>query len=122
MIKGNDEKHCEIGRSNGIVMRDAAMEGHGIALLATFVVHDALKRKWLLEVNVDAEPELATIIIAYPKDRRVSAKVLAITAHLRAAFGNRPVGIEPLSVATASRKPIANPATKRADGPNSPGG
>lgn len=42
----------------------------------------------LLEVGAEAEP--ATVFIAYPYARRVSAKVLELTAHLRAAFGRPP--------------------------------
>jgi len=76
--------------NNGIVMRDAAVEGLGIALLATFLVHDALAAKTLRVVDVGAEVEHATVFVAYPKDRRVSAKVLAMIAHLRAAFGSPP--------------------------------
>jgi DNA-binding transcriptional LysR family regulator len=76
--------------NNGIVMRDAAIEGFGIALLATFVVDDALASRKLRVVDVGAEAEHATIFIAFPKDRHVSAKLLALTEHLRAAFGNPP--------------------------------
>jgi DNA-binding transcriptional LysR family regulator len=76
--------------NNGIVMRDAAVEGFGIALLASFVVHDALVSKKLRAIDVGAEAEHATIFIASPKDRRVSAKVSALVAHLRAAFGTPP--------------------------------
>jgi DNA-binding transcriptional LysR family regulator len=76
--------------NNGIIMRDAAAAGLGIALLATFVVHEELKRKKLLALNVDAEAEHATIFVAYPKDRRVSAKVSAMITHLRNTFGTPP--------------------------------
>jgi DNA-binding transcriptional LysR family regulator len=76
--------------NSGLVMRDAAIEGLGIALLTTFIVHDALAAKKLRVVNVGADAEHATIFIAYPKDRRVSAKVTAIIAHLRATFGTPP--------------------------------
>jgi DNA-binding transcriptional LysR family regulator len=76
--------------NNGIVIRDAAVEGFGIALLATFMVHDALANKKLRAVDVGAEPEHATVFLAFPKDRHVSAKVLALAAHLRTAFGSPP--------------------------------
>ncbi len=76
--------------NNGIVMRDAAIEGFGIALLASFMVHDALASKKLRALDVGAEAEHATIFIAFPKDRNVSAKVAALVAHLRAAFGTPP--------------------------------
>lgn len=76
--------------NNGIVMRDAAIEGFGIALLPAFMVDDALAAKKLRVVDIGAEAEHATIFIAFPKNRHVSAKVLALVAHLRAAFGNPP--------------------------------
>ena len=72
-------------------MRDAALEGLGIALLATFIFHDLLTSGRLRVVDVGAEAEPATIFIAYPNDRRVSAKVLALISHLRAAFGTPPL-------------------------------
>jgi len=42
----------------------------------------------VLDVGAEAEP--ATIFIGYLNDRRVSAKVLALIAHLRTAFGTPP--------------------------------
>jgi DNA-binding transcriptional LysR family regulator len=76
--------------NNGIIMRDAAIEGVGIALLTTFIFHDQLISGQLCEVDVGAEAESATLYIGYPNDRRVSAKVLALIAHLRSAFGSPP--------------------------------
>jgi DNA-binding transcriptional LysR family regulator len=76
--------------NNGIVMRDAAIEGFGIALLASFMVHDALASKKLRVVDIGAEAEHATIFMAFPKDRHISARVTALVAHLRAAFGTPP--------------------------------
>jgi DNA-binding transcriptional LysR family regulator len=76
--------------NNGIIMRDAAVAGLGIALLTTFIFHDSLTSGRLRLLDVGAEAEPATIFIAYPNTRRVSAKVLALIAHLRAAFGTPP--------------------------------
>ena len=76
--------------NNGIIMRDAAVEGMGIALLATFHFHDLLISGKLCIVDVGAEAEPASIVIGYPTDRRVSAKVLALIAHLRTTFGTPP--------------------------------
>jgi DNA-binding transcriptional LysR family regulator len=71
-------------------MRDAAVEGLGIALLATFVFHNSLASGKLRLLEVGAEAEPATVFIAYPYAMRVSAKVLGLIAHLRAAFGTPP--------------------------------
>jgi DNA-binding transcriptional LysR family regulator len=76
--------------NNGIIMRDAALEGLGIALLATFFFHDLLISGKLRVVDVGAEAEPATIFIGYPTCRQASAKVLALTAHLRTIFGTPP--------------------------------
>jgi DNA-binding transcriptional LysR family regulator len=76
--------------NNGIIMRDAALEGLGIALLATFIFHDLQSSGKVRLLDIGAEAEPATIFIAYPKDRRVSAKVMALIAHLRTAFGAPP--------------------------------
>jgi DNA-binding transcriptional LysR family regulator len=76
--------------NNGIMMRDAALEGLGIALLTTFICHDLLTSGQLRSLDISAEAEPATIFIAYPNDRRVSAKVLALIAHLRTTFGAPP--------------------------------
>ena len=76
--------------NNGIVMRDAALAGLGIALLGTFIGYDAVSSGKLRLLDVGAETEAATLFIAYPNDRRVSAKVLALITHLYAAFGKPP--------------------------------
>jgi DNA-binding transcriptional LysR family regulator len=76
--------------NNGIMMRDAAVEGLGFALLATFYFYELLTSGKLCVVDVGAEAEPATIFIGYPTDRRVSAKVLALIAHLRTVFGAPP--------------------------------
>jgi len=76
--------------NNGIMMRDAALEGLGIALLPTFIIYNLLKSGKLRLLDIGAEAEPAMIFIAYANDRRVSAKVLALIAHLRGAFGTPP--------------------------------
>jgi len=82
--------HTIMRVNNGIMMRAAALAGLGIALLTTFIAYDILQSGQLRLVDIGAEAESATIFIAYPNDRRVSAKVLALIAHLRAAFGTPP--------------------------------
>jgi DNA-binding transcriptional LysR family regulator len=93
------ERLAELERNvgNGIIMRDAALESLGIALLATFLVHDLLISGELCVVDVGAEAEPAMIFIGYPTDRRVSAKVLALMTHLRTTFGTPPYWERPAS-------------------------
>jgi DNA-binding transcriptional LysR family regulator len=73
--------------NNGILMLDAAIEGLGIALLPRFIFYKPLAAKKLRTIDVGMEAESATLFIAYHNDRRVSAKVVALIAHLRAACG-----------------------------------
>ena len=71
-------------------MREAAVSGLGIALLATFLLKDALRDRTLRVIDVGVEPEGATIFVAYPQDLRSSAKIRALTGWLREAFGDPP--------------------------------
>jgi DNA-binding transcriptional LysR family regulator len=73
--------------NNGLLMRDAALAGLGIALLATFLLEAPLKKRTLRVVDIGAEAEGATIYIAYPEHLRSSAKIRALTAWLRHAIG-----------------------------------
>ncbi|MBI1779437.1 MAG: LysR family transcriptional regulator [Proteobacteria bacterium] len=76
--------------NNGTIMRGAAMAGLGIALLPTFEVYTAVAAGELSVIEVDAEAEGAVIHIAYPKNKRVSAKVRALGDCLRRTFGDPP--------------------------------
>jgi DNA-binding transcriptional LysR family regulator len=74
--------------NNGLVMRDAAIAGLGIALLTTFILHAPLENRTLKVIDVGMEPEGATIYIAYPQHLRSSAKIRALTTWLQQCFGN----------------------------------
>ena len=76
--------------NSGLLMRDAAVAGLGIALLPAYFIQSELARGQLVVVDVGAEPEGATLHIAYPHDRRGSAKLRVLTAWLRDTFGNPP--------------------------------
>jgi DNA-binding transcriptional LysR family regulator len=76
--------------NNGLIMRDAALAGLGVTLLATFVIGSELRSGALKVVDVGLEAEGAEICIAYPPQRVVSAKIRALTEWLRGAFGNPP--------------------------------
>jgi DNA-binding transcriptional LysR family regulator len=73
--------------NNGLLMRDAAVAGLGIALLATFLLEVPLRKRTLKVLDVGAEAEGATIYIAYPEHLRSSGKIRALTAWLRQSFG-----------------------------------
>jgi DNA-binding transcriptional LysR family regulator len=73
--------------NNGMLMRDAAAAGLGIALLASFLLKNPLKRT-LKVLDIGAEPEGATIYIAYPEHLRESGKIRALTEWLRRSIGD----------------------------------
>jgi len=72
--------------NNGVLMRDAAAAGLGIALLPTFFLAESLKSKALRVIEVGAEAEGAVIYIAYPEHLRSSAKIRALNAWLQKSF------------------------------------
>ncbi len=76
--------------NNGILMRDAAVAGLGIALLPTFIVYAHVAADALRIVEVGAEAESAEVQLTFPPDRLNSAKVRALAASLRASFGSPP--------------------------------
>jgi DNA-binding transcriptional LysR family regulator len=76
--------------NDGLLMRDAALAGMGIALLPTFLVSAQLASSALVPVDVGAEPEGAVLHLAYARNQSVSAKLRALTACLRLAFGDPP--------------------------------
>lgn len=76
--------------NNGLLMRDAAVAGLGIALLPTFLLQIPLKNRTLKVLDVGAEAEGATIYIAYPEHLRSSGKIRALTAWLQKSFGDPP--------------------------------
>jgi DNA-binding transcriptional LysR family regulator len=76
--------------NNGLLMRDAAIAGLAIALLPTFFLETPLKNQTLKVIDVGAEPEGATVFVAYPEDLRSSEKIRTLTTWLRQAFGDPP--------------------------------
>ena len=76
--------------NNGVMIRDAAIAGLGIALMPTFLIHTALASGALHTIDIGLEAEKAEIYLAYPVNRSTSAKIRALTEHLRRAFGDPP--------------------------------
>jgi hypothetical protein len=58
--------------------------------LATFYLKAALRDRMLRVIDVGAEPEGATIFVAYPQDLRSSVKIRTLIACLKQAFGDPP--------------------------------
>ncbi len=76
--------------NNGLVMRDAALAGLGVALLPSFLVHEELADGRLAAVDIGLEAEGADIYLAHIREQAASPKLRALLAHLRTAFGEPP--------------------------------
>jgi DNA-binding transcriptional LysR family regulator len=78
--------------NNGDMMRDAAIAGVGIALLPTFIASAAVRAGELriIDLGAEAEAEAEFIYVAHPEGRRASAKLRALVAELKSAFGDPP--------------------------------
>jgi DNA-binding transcriptional LysR family regulator len=89
--------------NNGVMIRDAAIAGLGVALMPTFLVYQALASGALRALDIGMEAERAEIYLAYPSNRSASAKIRALTEHLRRAFGDPPYWEANLTI---PRKPV----------------
>jgi DNA-binding transcriptional LysR family regulator len=76
--------------NNGLLMRDAAIRGIGIALLPTFFLEAPLRERTLKVIDLGAQAEGAALYIGYPDHLRGSAKIRALTTWLQGAFGDPP--------------------------------
>lgn len=76
--------------NNGIVMRDAALAGLGLALLPTFFVHAQIRQGLLIEVDVGCPAEGAELFLTYPRDHGAAAKIRALGESLQRSFGDPP--------------------------------
>jgi DNA-binding transcriptional LysR family regulator len=78
--------------NNGLLMRDAALAGLGVALLPRFAIHRELAAGSLLELPLAPgwEAEGAEIYLAYPSEGPTSAKLRALVEHLRQCLGTPP--------------------------------
>ena len=84
------QPHTAVRLNNGLLMRDAAVQGIGIALLATFLLEAPLRERTLKVIDIGAQAEGAALYIGYPDHLRGSAKIRALTTWLQSAFGDPP--------------------------------
>ncbi|MEZ5670361.1 MAG: LysR family transcriptional regulator [Alphaproteobacteria bacterium] len=76
--------------NNGDVLRQAALAGHGVALLPSFIVwRDLHEGRLVPALEAYCEDPLGIYAI-YPHSRHLSAKVRAFIDFLAARFGERP--------------------------------
>lgn len=75
--------------NNGEVLRDAALQGLGIASLPTFLIEQELAAGALQVVLSDYRSTELSICIIYPANRHLSTKVRLLTDFLKARFCDR---------------------------------
>jgi DNA-binding transcriptional LysR family regulator len=85
--------NCVMWSNNGEVLRDAAVDDQGIALLPTFIVGEALEARELRTVLTDYHPPATMLCALYPRHRHLSAKVRLFVDLLetRLARGRAPI-------------------------------
>jgi len=82
--------HSRIVANNGEAMRDAAIEGLGLALLPCFIAAGALRDGLLIDALPGERPLAYTIAAVYAPTRQVPRKVRALVDHLVRALGRTP--------------------------------
>jgi DNA-binding transcriptional LysR family regulator len=103
VLRQGEETHpVDIGGplccNNGDVLRVAALEGLGIALLPTFIVGDDLQRGTLQHILTRYHPPETNIYALYPVNRHLSTKVKLLVMFLQqrlAAMAPISEGIKP---------------------------
>ncbi|MEO0539627.1 MAG: LysR family transcriptional regulator [Cyanobacteria bacterium P01_A01_bin.105] len=72
--------------NNGDVLKTAALQGLGIALLPRFIIETALETGQLQPILTDFAPSALTVFIVYPVNRHLSTKVQLLADFLAARF------------------------------------
>jgi len=81
---------CAMWSNNGEVLRDAAINHQGIALLPTFIVGQALQSGQLQTILNEFRPPDIVLSALYPRHRFLSTKVRLFLDLLHERFGGRP--------------------------------
>jgi DNA-binding transcriptional LysR family regulator len=89
--------------NNAEMLRGAALDGLGIALLPSWAVGDELASGRLKRVLPDWEPPASSIYAVYPGNRLLTAKVRAFVDHLARRFGPVPYWDRPHGTANRAR-------------------
>lgn len=76
--------------NNAEMLRAAALDSVGIALLPSWAVAEALRSGALRRILETWEPPASTIYAVYPDNRLMSMKVRAFVDHLARTFGRTP--------------------------------
>jgi len=78
--------HPVLRSNHGEILRDAAIDGLGIAGLPYFYVAAALREKRLVQVLKEFTPDNGLVYILYPQHRQSSVTVRAFADHLQQWF------------------------------------
>ena len=76
--------------NNGLVMRDAALAGLGLALLPSFFLRQEIRSGTLVEIDIGWPAEGAELFLTYPRDHGAASKIRALGESLRRSFGDPP--------------------------------
>lgn len=76
--------------NNGQALRDAAIEGLGLAVLPTFIASEPIVRGALKPVLTDYQLVEPSIYAVWPPRRQLSAKARALVDALSRRFGSSP--------------------------------
>ena len=88
----NGDRHYQITvrgvlcSNNGEVLKDAALQGLGIALLPTFIISQELKLGTLAIVLPDYQPAALDLCLIYPLNRHLNTKVKLFAEFMRQKF------------------------------------
>ena len=72
--------------NNGEVLKDAAVQGLGIALLPTFIIRQELDQQTLAIVLPDYQPPAISLCLVYPLNRHLNTKIRLFVEFFRQRF------------------------------------
>ena len=75
-----------LSSNNGDVLKQAALQGRGLALLPTFIVGDAIGQGALIPVLEAYQPEKLVISLIYPPNRHMALRLSVFVKFMQDAF------------------------------------
>ncbi|VEP16220.1 LysR family transcriptional regulator [Hyella patelloides LEGE 07179] len=72
--------------NNGEVLKDAAINGLGIALLPMFIIESAVKQGLLIVLDVDYQPPEIALCLVYPLNRHLTTKIKIFSKFFKDRF------------------------------------
>ena len=75
-----------LSSNNGDVLKQAALQGRGLAFLPTFIVGDAIGQRALIPVLEAYQPEKLVISLIYPPNRHMALRLSVFVKFMQDAF------------------------------------